>query len=170
MGATNPRLNRAFRRDTVQQGGDECGYAWWARGDGWTSTLTRGATVVVSAALLLGGCGGEDPVIVSGRVTSPAGNRTENVGLFLLPSDSLVAHAAVNENGTFAIRAKRTDEMKRQQAENGRVAFLVRGFADAGSSFCVTSLALYARFEHGRWIGRSGEPVYVDFRGVGKCE
>ena len=134
------------------------------------AAVTRGATVVLSVAFLLTACGEDPAVVVSGRASSTTGNRTEDVGLFLLPSDSLVANATVNDDGTFAIRAKRTDEMKQQQSENGRVAFLIRGSADAGSSFCVTSLAFYARFEDGRWIGRSGEPVYVEFEGDGNCE
>ncbi len=123
--------------------------------------------VVVS---LLSGCGGEDQLVaVSGRATSPTGNRTQSVGLFLWPSESLVASANVQQDGTFVVRMERTDEMEQEQAAKGGVGFLLRGWFYAGG-ICTNLTRFYLRFENGRWVDAvSREPAFVVFRGVGSC-
>jgi hypothetical protein len=139
------------------------------------SRLPDAAVAFAVVAALLLGCGGKDDpgeVVVSGRAIAVTGNpyapRVDAVGLFL--RDSLVASADVREDGTFFIRAPRTDDMKQEQSANGAVGFLVRGWFQGGSGHCENNSSLWVRFENGRWIGvHTRKPAFLVFRGVGMC-
>lgn len=139
-------------------------------------SLIKGAVALPVVLTLLCGCAKDEPgeVVVSGRALgitdNPYSHRTEQVGLFHWPSDTLVASADVREDGTFSIRTPRTDFMERQQVENGSVNFLLRGWFNAGGSICEHYRDLLVRFENGRWVGAtSGKPAFVVFKGVGNC-
>jgi hypothetical protein len=140
-----------------------------------------GAAVTLSAAVVvLTGCSGtDDPVVVSGRAIgvtdNPHAPRVQRVELFHWPyqgaSDSPVAEADVGADGTFSIRAQRTDDMKQAQSTNGTVRFVIRGFWAGGEGFCESFLGLSVRFENGRWVeADTRQRGVVGFRGVGSCQ
>ena len=121
--------------------------------------------------MIVSACGGdEEPgeIVASGRAirTNPYQAKTRTIGLFL--GDTLVASADVRADGSFLIRAKRTDDMEQAQSARGFVAFTLRGSSlppeEAG--YCEGHRDLRVRFENGRWVSADTKaPVSLVFNG-----